>query len=199
MPTVALIGGIGCGKSTVTDLLAARGAAVVDADEVAREIVAPGSPQLADLVVAFGAAILAPDGTLDRPALAAVAFATPAATATLNAITHPAIGAAIAAAVDDARGRADVVVVAIPLFRAELRDALCIDEVVCVDCAHDVALRRLVTSRGFDRADAERRMRAQATRADRIALADTVLTNDGSLEALTAQVDALWIRLAARG
>lgn len=197
MSTVAVIGGIGCGKSSVTQLLAAHGASVVDADVIAREVVEPGSPGLAKLVTAFGAEILGDDGRLDRAALASVAFADPASTARMNEILHPAIGVELVRQVDAARTRTDVVVVAIPLFRPEHRELLGIDRVVCVECPRELALDRLVTLRGLTREDAELRMAAQVERGERRALADEVLDNSGSLEDLASSVDALWDRLVA--
>ncbi|HEV3213052.1 MAG TPA: dephospho-CoA kinase [Acidimicrobiales bacterium] len=197
MSTVAIIGGIGCGKSSVTQRLATHGAAVVDADVIAREVVEPGSPVLARLVAAFGATVLATDGTLDRTALATLAFADPASTARMNEILHPAIGAELVRQVGEARARAQVVVVAIPLFRPEHRDLLRIDRVVCVECPRDVALERLVAQRGLAREDAELRMAAQVPRDDRVALADEVLDNAGDLEQLSKAVDELWDRLVA--
>ena len=195
MTTVAVIGGIGCGKSTVTQLLADKGAVVVDADVIAREIVEPGSPVLEALVREFGPEILAEDGALDRAALAKVGFAEPSATAAMNAILHPAIGVRLLEQVREGRDRADVVVVAIPLFRPEHRDLLGIDVVVCVDCDPDVAMERLVAGRGLTVADAAARMAAQSPRAERCSLADEVLDNAKDPEALAKLVDALWDRL----
>jgi dephospho-CoA kinase len=197
VPTVAVIGGIGCGKSTVTHLLAEKGAVVVDADVIAREVVEPGSPTLDRLAAEFGPGILADDGTLDRAALAAVAFAGPTATATLNEILHPAIGVELLEQVRGARERADVVVIAIPLFRPEHRDLLGIDAVVCVDCPPEVALERLVAMRGLTEADARARMAAQLPRAERCENADEVLDNSLDPDALRGLVDALWARLAS--
>jgi dephospho-CoA kinase len=195
--TVAIIGGIGCGRSSVTQQLAAHGAAVVDADVIARDVVEPGSPALARLVSTFGEGILEANGALDRTALASLAFADPASTARMNEILHPAIGAELVRQVRDARARASVVVVAIPLYRAEHRDLLGIDRVVCVECPRDVALDRLVSQRGLTREDAELRMAAQAPRDDRLALADEILDNGGDLVELRAAVDGLWDRLVA--
>jgi len=194
--TVAVIGGIGCGKSTVTDLLADKGAVVVDADVIAREVVEPGTPALDRLVAEFGSDILAGDGTLDRAALARVAFAEPAATATMNEILHPAIGVELVQQVRDARDRARVVVVAIPLFRAEHRALLGIDVVVCVDCPPEVALARLVASRGLTEADARARMAAQLSRAERCEDADEVLDNSKDHESLNELVETLWDRIS---
>jgi len=197
VPTIAVIGGIGCGKSSLTALLAARGAAVVDADVIARDVVAPGSAALDRLVTAFGDAILAPDGALDRAALAALAFAEPAATARMNEILHPAIGAELVRQVRAATQRAGVVVVAIPLYRAEHRELLGIDRVICVECPREVALERLITQRGLSKEDAELRMAAQAERDERRALADEVIDNAGDLDDLARATDALWDELVA--
>lgn len=198
MTTVALIGGIGCGKSTVTDLLVAKGATVVDADVVAREVVEAGSPTLGRLVSAFGEEILQSDGSLDRARLASIAFAHPTATSTMNEILHPDIGVALVRQVRDASARSEVVVVAIPLYRPEHREQLGIDAVVCVDCDPELAVERLVARRGFGEEDARLRMAAQDARADRLALADEVLDNSTTPEALAGQVDALWDRLVDR-
>jgi dephospho-CoA kinase len=194
---VAVIGGIGCGKSSVTELLAKRGAAVVDADVIAREVVEPGGRALERLVAAFGDGILEHDDTLNRTALAALAFADPASTARMNEILHPAIGVELVRQVRDARTRAKVVVVAIPLYRDEHRELLGIDRVVCVECPRDVALERLVSQRGLTPEDAELRMAAQATRDERRALADEVIDNAGGLDDLDREVSSLWDRLAA--
>jgi len=193
---VAVIGGIGSGKSAVTDLLAAHGATVVDADIIAREVVAPGSPTLARLVAAFGAEIVSDDGELDRAALAARAFADPGSTTTMNEIIHPAIGVELLRQVQAAREHTSVVVVAIPLFRDEHRAQLGIGEVICVDCPPELAVERLMAHRGFTRQDAELRIAAQLSREERLALADTVIDNAGSVDALREAVDELWDRLS---
>lgn len=197
MPTVAVIGGIGCGKSTVTQLLAEKGAVVVDADVIAREVVEPGSAALERLVGAFGPDIIAADGSLDRAALAAVGFADPRATAAMNEILHPAIGSELVRQVDGARTRAEVVVVVIPLFQPEHRAALGIDVVACVDCLPEVALDRLVAQRGLTEQDARARMAAQPPREVRCADADEVLDNTDGPAALDVLVDALWDRLVS--
>lgn len=195
--TIAIIGGIGCGKSTVTALLRDRGAAVVDADEVARELVEQGSPVLAELVDAFGKGILRDDGSLDRAELARVGFSSPEATAEMNKVLHPRIGAELARRVAAARERSEVVVVAIPLYRPEHRDALGIDLVVDVDCDPDTALERLVRLRAMDPSDAAARIAAQPSRAERRAAADEVLDNTGPQGSLERAVDALWDRVRA--
>jgi dephospho-CoA kinase len=196
--TAALIGGIGCGKSTVAEYLAAKGAAIVDADVVARLVVEVGSPTLARLVSAFGDEILSTDGSLDRARLASIAFAQPTATAKMNEILHPDIGVELVRQVRDANAHFAVVVVAIPLYRPEHRTLLDLDTVVCVDCDPDVALERLVAHRGFSVEDATLRIAAQDTRAERLALADIVVDNSGTTSELSAVVDALWDRLVDR-
>jgi dephospho-CoA kinase len=192
MLAVGLTGGIGSGKSTVADLLVQRGAVLIDADQVARDVVAPGGPAYQPLIDRFGPAIVAADGTIDRPALAALAFADEESRLELNAITHPAIGAAMIAARDAHEGTDDIVVLAIPLLKAEHRDTVKLHKVVVVDTPTDVALQRLVSERGFDRADAEARIRSQISREERMHEADYVLDNSGDRAALEAEVDKLW-------
>lgn len=195
---VALTGGIGSGKSTVAGLLAARGAVIVDADAIAREIVEPGQPALEDIVKAFGARVLAPDGRLDRAALAHIVFGDSDALARLNAITHPRIAARsaerLAAAPPDA-----VVVYDMPLLVEQGPAALDgWDAIIVVDAPEDLRVSRLV-ARGLSADDARARLRAQASREERLAIASHVIDNSGSEEALPAQVDALWDRLIAPG
>ena len=146
---VGLTGGIGSGKSAVADLLVARGAVLIDADQVARDVVAPGGPAYQPLVDRFGPGIVAADGTIDRPALAAVAFADDESRLALNAITHPAIGIAMIEARDALADTDEIVVLAIPLLTAVHRDTVRLDEVVVVDCPTDVALERLLSQRGL--------------------------------------------------
>ena len=197
MLAVGLTGGIGSGKSAVADLLVARGAVLIDADQVARDVVAPGGPAYQPLVERFGPGIVAPDGTIDRPALAKVAFADEGTRLELNAITHPAIGLAMIAARDALADTDDIVVLAIPLLTAVHRETVKLHKVVVVDCPTDVALERLVSQRGFDRADAEARMRAQISREERVEEADYVLDNSGDRAALEAEVAKLWDWLVA--
>lgn len=192
MLAVGLTGGIGSGKSAVADLLVARGAVLIDADQVARDVVAPGGPAYQPLIDRFGTGIVAPDGTIDRKALAAVAFADEATRLELNAITHPAIGLAMIAARDAHEGTDDIVVLAIPLLTAVHRETVKLDKVVVVDCPTDVALERLLSQRGFERADAEARIRAQISRAERCQEADYLLDNSGDRAALESEVATLW-------
>lgn len=192
---VALTGGIGSGKSTVAALLAERGAVIIDADAIARQVVEPGQPALAALVERFGADVLDPDGRLDRKALAARAFATDEARRDLEAITHPAIGEEflrqVAAAPDDG-----IVVHDVPLL-AEIGAKLDYAEVIVVEAPRELRLRRL-EERGVDRADSEARMAAQATDEQRRAIATRLVDNSGDLASLERQVDELWEAFGAR-
>jgi dephospho-CoA kinase len=192
---VGLTGGIGAGKSTVAAMLAARGAIVVDADAIARQVVEPGQPTLAALVERFGADVLAPDGSLDRPALAAKAFVDDESRAALEAITHPAIGAEflrqVAEAPDDA-----IVVHDVPLL-VEAKRAEGYAAVIVVEAPREVRIARLA-ERGITPTDAEARMAAQASDEDRRAVATWVIDNAGDLAALERQVDEVWRALQER-
>lgn len=193
MLRVGLTGGIAAGKSEVSRRLAERGAVIVDADVLAREAVAPGSDGLAEVVEAFGEGVLAPDGTLDRAALGAIVFADPSRRDMLNAIIHPRVRARAAQLAGDAVA-ADphaVVVQDIPLL-VETGQAGAFDVVVVVDAPDDVRLARLLARNGMDEAEARSRMSAQATREQRLAAADHVVANTGSLPELRAAVDRLW-------
>jgi len=192
MLAVGLTGGIGSGKSTVAELLVQRGAVLIDADQVARDVVAPGGPAYQPVIDRFGPGIVAADGTIDRPALATLAFADEESRLALNAITHPAIGVAMIEARDAHEGTDDIVVLAIPLLTAVHRDTVKLHKVVVVDTPTDVALERLLSQRGFGRADAEARMRSQVSREERMKEADYVLDNSGDRSTLEAEVDKLW-------
>jgi dephospho-CoA kinase len=197
MLAVGLTGGIGSGKSAVADLLVSRGAILIDADQVARDVVKPGGPAYQPLIDRFGTGIVAADGTIERPALAALAFADDAARADLNAITHPAIGLAMNEARDALEGTDNIVVLAIPLLKAIHRETAKLDKVVVVDCPTEIALERLLVQRGMDRADAEARIRAQISREERVKEADYVVDNSGDRAALEAEVARLWEWLTA--
>jgi dephospho-CoA kinase len=192
---VGLTGGIGAGKSTVAALLVERGALLVDADQVAREVVEPGGPAYQPLVDRFGTSILDESGRIDRPSLAAIAFGDPKALADLNAITHPAIGVEMLARRDRFAGPGKVVVMDIPLLRAEHRDLLSLTAVVVVDAPPEVALARLIEQRQMGEEDARARMAAQPDRATRLEGADFVVDNSGDSARLGAEVDQLWARL----
>ena len=193
MLRVGLSGGIGSGKSTVARALARRGAIVIDADLIAREVVEPGEPALAAIVERFGPEVLDGEGRLDRPKLAALVFDDGAARADLNAIVHPRVAAEtarrMAAAPSDA-----VVVIDVPLLVEAARSGY--DAVVIVEAPEEVRLERLV-GRGMSPDDARRRMAAQATDAERRKVADVILDNAGSEADLEAQLDALWAQLTA--
>jgi len=186
---IGLTGGIGSGKSTVAALLAERGAQVVDADLIAREVVEPGTPGLAAVVAEFGSGVLTPDGALDRPALAAVVFGDPAARARLDAVVHPLVRARaaelVAAAPPDA-----VVVQDVPLL-VETGQAGSFDLVLVVETDQETRVARLL-ERGLGAADARARIASQATDEQRRAVADVVLRNDGDRADLAAQVDRFW-------
>lgn len=194
MLLIGLTGGIGSGKSTVSARLAHHGATVIDADAITRELQQPGTAVFDAMVERFGKGIVAPDGTLDRQAVADIVFADPAALADLNAIVHPAVGAEIARrlAVASAAG-GGVVVLDVPLLVETGRDDMAM--LVVVDVDPEVAVRRLVHQRGMREEDVRARMARQAPREERLAKADHVLDNSGTLEELHAQVDALWARL----
>ncbi|MFD4900869.1 dephospho-CoA kinase [Streptomyces sp. NPDC058411] len=196
MLKVGLTGGIGAGKSEVSRLLARFGAVLIDADRISREVVEPGTPGLTAVVEAFGPGILRPDGTLDRSALGSIVFADPARLATLNAIVHPLVGAR-SAELERAAGAGAVVVHDVPLL-TENGLAPLYDLVVVVDAKPGTQLDRLVTLRGMTESDARARMTAQATREERLAVADLVIDNDGPLEDLEPQVREVWSQLSAR-
>jgi dephospho-CoA kinase len=196
---VGLTGGIGSGKSEVARRLAALGAVVVDADAIAREVVAPGSPGLARVVAEFGDEVLAADGSLDRERVGAIVFADPDARGRLNAIVHPLIGAAMIERTA-AAGEADphaVVVNDVPLLvEGGMSDRY--DAVVVVDTDPATQLQRLVEQRGMTEDDARARMAVQATREQRLAVADYVVANTGDLDDLDREVREVWAHLAER-
>ena len=196
MLRVGLTGGIGAGKSEVSARLAAQGAVVVDADAIAREVVEPGTEGLAEVVEAFGPEVLLPDGTLDRPRLGEIVFADPELRGKLNEIIHPRVGARMAELEREA-GPASIVVHDVPLI-AESGRTDAYDLVVVVDVPPRVQLDRLVRRRGMTREQAEARMAAQAGREQRLAIADIVIDNSGSLAELDRQVGDLWSELRRR-
>ncbi|GAA0618130.1 dephospho-CoA kinase [Sporichthya brevicatena] len=193
---IGLTGGIGSGKTTVSDLLGEWGAVIVDADVIAREVVASGTPGLAAVAEAFGPEVIGPDGGLDRERVAAIVFNDPAARATLNGIVHPLVRAR-SKELTEAAPAGSIVVQAIPLL-AETGQRGNFDLVVVVDVDPEVAVQRLVTWRGMSEADARARIAAQASREQRLAIADVVLDNSGDREHLEAQVEQLWTELQRR-
>lgn len=185
MLVVGLTGGIGSGKSTVSALLAERGAVIIDADAIHRENMAPGG-RVHD-------AVLERFGTVDRPALAALVFNDPAALADLNALTHPAVGAVMAERLAEQAATDNVVVLDIPLLVESKRQSVYpLAGVIVVDAPVEAAVRRLVDQRGMPEEDARARIANQATREERLAHADCVIDNGGSLAELRAQVDRCW-------
>src|SRR5262245_57115901 len=189
---VGLTGGIGSGKSTVARLLEARGAVVVDADEIARQVVEPGTPALEELVERFGADILRPDGSLDRPALAAKAFVTEETRKELEAITHPAIGEEFLRQVA-AAPEGSIVVHDVPLLVESTRGTL-YAAVIVVEAPLEVRLDRL-EARGVPRDDAQRRIALQASDEDRRKVATWIVDNSGDLASLETQVEKIWAEL----
>ena len=197
MLTVGLTGNIGAGKSTVAALLVAHGAALVDADQVAREVVEPGAPAYQPLVDRFGSDIVDADGRIDRPALAAKVFGHPEELEALNAIIHPAIGIAMIEGKDAHVGTDRIVVMDIPLLRDFHRELLALDAVVVVDVPPELALERLTSLRGMAEDDARARQASQPTRTERLTGADFVVDNSDGTDHLAAEVDRVWAALVA--
>jgi dephospho-CoA kinase len=193
---VGLTGGIGSGKSEVARRLAAHGAAVIDADLIAREVVAPGTPGLAEVAEAFGPGILGPDGSLDRDRLGEVVFADPALLAKLNSIVHPRVRDRMLA-LEQAVPAGAIVVQDVPLLAENGLSGL-YDVVVVVDATPRVQAERLVRERGMTRQQAAARMAAQASREERLAIATIVIDNSGSLAELDRVVGELWAELRRR-
>jgi len=190
---VGLTGGIGAGKSTVSAMLAERGAIIVDADQIARDLQSPGSPVLDSMAERFGEHIIRDDGSLDRAAVAAIVFNDDAALKDLNGIVHPAMQSEIQRQIDEHRSTDRVVVLDFPLLGENPRKGLA--ATIVVDIPVDVAVRRLVDQRGMDEADARARINSQISRDERLATATHVVDNGGDRDSLTAQVDELWQQL----
>jgi dephospho-CoA kinase len=197
MFAIGLTGGIGAGKSAVADLLVERGAVLIDADLVSREVVEPGGPAYQPLIDRFGEDILDDRRLIDRPALAAKVFGHPEELEALNGITHPAIGVEMIERRKRLEETDSVVVLAIPLLNATHRETVGLDAVVVVDCPIEVAVERLVAQRGMERGDAERRIAAQISREERAKEADFVVDNGGDRAQLVAEVDRLWAWIEA--
>ena len=196
MLKVGLTGGIGAGKSEVSRLLVACGAVLIDADRIAREVVAPGTPGLASVVEAFGEEILTADGSLDRPRLGAIVFSDAKKLSTLNSIVHPLVGAR-SRELEEAAAQDAVVIHDVPLL-TENGLAPLYDLVIVVDAAPKTQLERLVRLRGMTEEDARARMAAQATREQRREIADIVIDNDVPLEELEQRVKGVWAELVRR-
>ncbi|CAB4545898.1 unannotated protein [freshwater metagenome] len=195
MILVGLTGGIGSGKSTVSGLLQARGAVIIDADAIVREVQQPGSPVLAELAQKFGSDVLAEDGSLDRQAMANIVFTDPDALKSLNAIVHPAVGREMNQRMIAQRASSNVVVLDIPLLTENPREGL--QGRIVVDIPVELQVQRLTSFRGFDEADARARISRQATRQERLDKADFVVDNSGGLEDLIPQIDLLWAWLVS--
>ncbi len=191
MLVIGLTGGIGSGKSTVSALLAAKGAVVVDADAIVRDVQQPGTPVFAAMVERFGPGIVGKDGTLDRAAVADLVFDDADALAALNGIVHPAVGAEIARRLEELGATDEVVVLDVPLM-VESKNAYPVAGLLVVDVDPELAVRRLVEHRGMREPDVRARMARQATRDERLARADRVIDNSGTVDDLAAQVDAAW-------
>jgi dephospho-CoA kinase len=199
---VGLTGGIGSGKSTVSERLAAKGAVIVDADRIARDLQHPGSPVLVAMAERFGPEIVGADGSLNRAAVASIVFNDAEALADLNAIVHPAMQAEIESQITAHRGSERVVILDFPLLTENPRPGL--TAIIVVDVDPELAIERLVEQRGMDRNDARARVASQASRGDRLATASHVIDNSGDLGALQDRIDTVWLELlelerAARG
>jgi dephospho-CoA kinase len=185
---IGLTGGIASGKSTVADMFADLGTPVIDTDVIAREVVRPGQPALDEIREAFGDGVIDPDGTLDRAAMRTIVFGDDAARRRLEAILHPRIGAATRAQADAAGG--DYQIIVVPLLVESALRAF-VDRVLVVDCDEATQIARLLARDTESEAQARRMLAAQSTRAERMAIADDVIANDGSLDDTREQVEAL--------
>lgn len=196
MILVGLTGGIGSGKSTVSALFEAKGAVIVDADAITRELQEPGTQVFAAMVERFGDGIVAPDGTLNRQAVADIVFNDKEALRDLGSIVHPEVGKEIARRIGDA-GEGQVVILDVPLLVESGRDDMV--GIIVVDTPVDAAVERLVAQRGMSETDARARMANQASREDRLAKAAVVIDNSGSLDDLRRQVDDAWEWIQRQG
>jgi dephospho-CoA kinase len=189
MIVVGLTGGIGSGKSSVSARLAERGAVIIDADAIVRELQRAGQPLFEKMVEHFGPEIVGPDGELDRPAIARMVFGDPEKVKELNRLTHPAVQEEMARRLAEAAGTDAIVVMDIPLLTSK-REGM--GHVIVVDTPVETAVERLVAQRGLDEADARARIANQISREERLALADFVIDNGGDLDQLEAEVDRCW-------
>ena len=191
MILIGLTGGIGSGKSTVSSLLSKRGAVIIDADAIVRELQAPGQPLLEVLAERFGSNIIDSNGALDRAQLASIAFSDPDALRDLNKIVHPAVATEMDRRLQEQRTTDNVVILDIPLLVENPRKGLC--GVIVVDIDPELAVQRLVEFRSMAEDDARSRIAKQASREERRAIADIVIDNSGDLENLENQVDVVWV------
>ena len=198
MRLVGLTGGIGSGKSTVSDQLKENGAVIIDADTIVRELQRPGEPVFSAMVERWGTDVVADDGTLDRAAVAAIVFDNTEELKALEAIVHPVLRTEIKRRIAEQRPTGNVVVLDMALL-TEKANPYDVTEIVVVDLAPETAADRLVRFRGFSADDAAKRIAAQTSREERLALATHVIDNNGNLEELKEQVDALWQKLTQRG
>ena len=194
MYLIGLTGGIASGKSLVSTRLAELGASIVDADVLAREVVEPGPPGLAAIADHFGPDVISADGTLNRPALGAIIFADPEQREKLNSITHPAVWKRARELFAEAAAD-DVVVYDVPLLVEGAKGRqLDFDLIVVVDASAETRLQRLMNLRGMTREEAGHRLNSQASDAERLAIADVVIDNNGTVDSTIEQVDALWAK-----
>ena len=194
---VGLTGGIACGKSTVADGLVSRGATLIDADKVAREVVEPGTAGLAAVVEMFGADVVDDAGQLRRAALARIVFADPDQLARLNSLLHPRIEARIVGGLQAARDRGDAIVVIDAALLVEIGLAARCDGVVVVHCPAEIQVARLVARNGLTESEARARIASQASHEERLAHADHAIDNSAGLAELHAQIDDVWRALQA--
>jgi len=189
---LGLTGGIGSGKSTVSALLAEKGAVIIDADAITRSVQQPGQPVFDAMVERFGPGIVGSDGNLDRAGLAKIVFADEQARKDLEHIVHPAVGAEMIQRMQDEADTDHVVVYDVPLLVEAARRAMSFAGVIVVDIDPEIAVRRVVEQRGMDEQDVRARIANQASRAERIAAADKVIDNSGTRDDLRRQVDEVW-------
>lgn len=204
---VGLTGGIGSGKSTVSAALARRGAIVVDADAITREVQMPGTAVFDAMVATFGERVIAVDGTLDRKKVAEIVFGDDAALAALNSIVHPAVGVELSRRVEEQAGTDNMVILDVPLLVEAIVKAGGdssastpwgeLDALIVVDTDPDLAVHRLVTHRGFTEGDARARMARQVSREERLSMADHVIPNNGTIEDLEVEIGRCWDWLVA--
>jgi dephospho-CoA kinase len=189
---LGLTGGIGSGKSTVSTLLAEKGAVIIDADAITRSLQQPGQAVFDEIVARFGSTVVGPDGSLDRAGLASIVFADEQAKKDLEHIVHPAVGAEMLKRMQEEAETDHVVVYDVPLLVEAARRAMSFAGVIVVDIDPEVAVQRVVEQRGMDEADVRARVANQASREERVAVADKVIDNSGSRDELRRQVDEVW-------